>query len=152
MLGFFAHVARVSPLHDARLNAHALLGQRCCPTFVKQREHHRLPTRHRNHAQWDQALIKDADGSCQAQSRRSNPLLGGSPQQQGAQQRMGQQQGVEFLDHSLRRQRAQGARRQAQHGPGFSDRQFGMPAPWLDTGTDPARWSPSDRPVRLPLD
>lgn len=82
MLGPLAHIARVSPLDDTRLDAH-----------------HRVATGGINHTQRKQALIKDVDGPGQAQGRRSNPLLGGSPQQQGSKQGMRQQQGVEFLDH-----------------------------------------------------
>ena len=36
MLGFLAHIARVSPLDHPRLNAHALFGQALLSDFVKQ--------------------------------------------------------------------------------------------------------------------
>ncbi len=128
MLRLFARITRAGPLDDACLDAHPLFRHALLPDFSQQIEHHRASARHRNHAQREQALIKNANGSGQAQGRRSNALLGGRSQHQRAQQRMCQQQGVELLDHPLRRQRAQGACRQAQHGPGFSDHQFGMPA------------------------
>ena len=106
MLRLFARITRAGPLDDARLDAHPLFGQALLPDFSQQIEHHRAPTRHRNHAQREQALIEDANGSGQAQGRRSNALLSSSLQHQGTQQRMRQQQGIELLDHSLRRQRA----------------------------------------------
>ena len=128
MLRFLAPIARVGPLDDPCLDAHALLGQALLSDFSKQGGPHGVPTCRRDHAQREQTLIKDADGPGQAQSRRSHTLLGGSLQHQGAQQGMCQQQGIEFLEDALWGQRAQGARLQAQHGPGLSDHQFGMPA------------------------
>ena len=58
MRRFLARIARADPLDDACLNTHALLGQALLPDFVKQSEHHRLPTHRMHHAQRGQALIE----------------------------------------------------------------------------------------------
>src|SRR6266487_1911784 len=127
MLRLLAIRARMDPLDHAGGNAPAWFGQTKGADFLEHVLDHVLSTLFLDQAQRKATILHQTDRVGKTDAARSQPLWLGRPQHQPAQQGMGQQQRVEFLDDPIGSLRTQGAGREPQMRIDFIKDQFHLP-------------------------